>query len=598
MNNLESLPRLQATALFGGPLRQFLRPVESALEKLLRLDRLRTAFAAARGSAEFSAFESLLRLLCIDYAVTPDDLARIPASGPAVLVVNHPYGFLEGAILGAMLPRIRPDVRFLANSKLATVPELQKLCIFVNPSGGPDARQENRKPMRECLEWLRNGGLLVIFPAGEVAHLEWTSRAITDPPWHAGAARLSRLAGCPVIPAFFRGANSLSFQLMGAVHPSLRTANLPRELLNKAGKSIELRIGRAVSAEAMREFPTEGEAIEYLRCRTYWLAGRRRREPQPIALPINRAAVPIAAGIDADLLETEIGRLAPNQLLCETEEMSVYLAGAEQIPWTLREIGRLRELTFRQVGEGTGREADLDRFDASYLHLFVHHKADRQLVGAYRLGATPDILPRHGVRGLYTSTLFHYDPELFRRVGPAIELGRSFVRAEYQRQYAPLLMLWKGIARYVAARPECPVLFGAASISNDYNRVSRDLLVRFLESHRADDLARFVKPRRPYRRMWGTAGTEWMCRFLADLEGVSDVISEVEADGKGVPILIRQYVKMGGRILGFNVDTNFSKALDGLVIMDLRDTPEAVLGRLMSRDAAAAFRRHHAQRCA
>jgi putative hemolysin len=194
---------LQATALFGEPLRSLLRPVEPALEKLLMLDRLRTAFAAASGAADSSAFESLLRLLSIDYTLAPDDLARIPASGPAALVVNHPYGFLEGAILGAVLPRIRPDVRFLANSMLAAIPELRRLCIFVDPFGGRDAAKKNRGPTRECLDFLRNGGLLVIFPAGEVAHLDWSSRAITDPPWHPGAARLVRLAGCPVIPAFF-----------------------------------------------------------------------------------------------------------------------------------------------------------------------------------------------------------------------------------------------------------------------------------------------------------------------------------------------------------------------------------------------------------
>ena len=605
MQDSETTPALHATVLFDERFRQLLRPIEPALEKLLMLDRLGQAFESAiLSEGGESMFDSLLAQLGICCHVEPEDLSRIPAEGPAVLVANHPFGFLEGVILGSVLPRRRPDVKFLANSMLAAIPQLRDRCIFVNPFGGRKSTRENRKPLCEGIEWLRGGAVLVVFPAGEVAHLDWRERAVTDPPWSPTVARLIRRVGCPAVPMFFKGSNSISFQLMGAVHAGIRTVNLPRELLNKRGKSIELRIGRRVPAEALRALPSDEAAIEYLRCRTYLLVSRGQPADKPWGVPLLRAphgksAAQVTAATASELLEAEIQQLRPDQKMCESDEMSVYLAGAEEVPHIVREIGRLREVTFRQAGEGTGREVDLDRFDASYAHLFIWHKQNQELVGAYRIGATPDILPGQGIRGLYTSTLFHYNPELFRRIGPAIELGRSFVRPEYQRQYAPLLLLWKGICQYVTRRPDCAVLFGAVSISNDYNPVSQDLLVSFLQKHRPNDLARLVRPRRPYHNSrfsrWHTA---WLCRLLEDFEGLSDPISDLEKDGKSAPILIRQYMKLGGRILGFNVDSGFSNALDGLILVDLRDAPTAALGRYMSREGASAFLKYHQRLCA
>jgi putative hemolysin len=257
----------------------------------------------------------------------------------------------------------------------------------------------------------------------------------------------------------------------------------------------------------------------------------------------------------------------------------------------------LREVTFRQAGEGTGKSLDLDRFDNYYSHLLLWHKSKRELVGAYRAGNTAEILAEHGIEGLYTSTLFRYDDKIFRKLGPAMELGRSFVRPEYQRQYAPLLLLWKGIARLVALRPDVPVLFGAVSISNDYNESSREMICGFFEARMHDDeLAGMVEPRRPFRpnplRRWDCRG---MCHVLRDLDELSQPIADVEADGKGLPILLRQYAKIGGKLLGFNVDRKFSNALDGLVVVDLREIDPAVLERYMGREAAARFRQAHAQ---
>jgi len=294
-------------------------------------------------------------------------------------------------------------------------------------------------------------------------------------------------------------------------------------------------------------------------------------------------------------LAEELRRLAGDRCLVENAELAVYLVKAQETPRMLQELGRLREVTFREAGEGTGKQRDRDRFDNYYWHVLLWHKTRQELVGAYRAGNTAEILDKHGVNGLYTSTLFRYHVRVFEKLGPALELGRSFIRPEYQRQYAPLLLLWKGIARLLATQAKIPVLFGAVSISNDYSKASREMIYRFFEARmREDELAGMIEPRRPFR----PAGLRpWDCHAmfaaLRELEDLAQPIADVETDGKGLPILLRQYAKIGGKMLAFNVDRKFSNVLDGLVMVDLRKTEPAVLERYMGREGATEFRQHH-----
>lgn len=345
--------------------------------------------------------------------------------------------------------------------------------------------------------------------------------------------------------------------------------------------------------------PDDSEATEYLRWRTYLLARRSRPEKSwPVAMRSKiseKVQEPIADSEPAELLSAELNSLGRERCLAENGDLAVYLAKAEETPRMLQELGRLREATFRGAGEGTGKSRDLDRFDRYYWHVLLWNKTRRELVGAYRAGNTAEILAEHGVSGLYTSTLFRYSERLFQKLGPALELGRSFIRPEYQRQYAPLLLLWKGIARLLALQDNAAVLFGAVSISNEYSKASREMIFRFFEDRmRDDELAGMIEPRRPFRpsvlRPWDCRA---MCHALRDLEELSQPITDVETDGKGLPILLRQYAKIGGKLLGFNVDRKFSNVLDGLVVVDLRKTEPAVLDRYMGREAAANFRQRH-----
>jgi len=631
-------------------------PLHPVLEKLFSLDKLRDLYHSVRTPDSTNIFNRILKKINVACSVSESDLGRVPTTGATVVVANHPFGILDGILLGALLLRVRPDVKILTNYLLTGIPELDEYCIPLDPFVARDrdlksepqdappskATNVNQRGLRGALDWLRQGGMLLIFPAGEVAHLRW-AKGITDPAWSTTAYRLARTSGAAVLPVFIDGRNSVPFQLVGFVHPRLRTARLPKEFLQKSGSKVEVRIGSklpvsslqlpardkiedaggtsdGVEEVARRKSAVQSGAVEgteYLRWKTLLLANRtsKAREndsklhenaakmPQfPFLnaaklprIPFCPAPEPLINALPAAILEQEITQLEPSACLESNEEYEVYCAEAREIPQILREIGRLRELSFRAEGEGTGKSVDLDRFDVNYCHLFLWNKPRRELVGAYRLAKTTGILTQFGANGLYTNTLFRFKPGFFDRLGPALELGRSFVRPEYQRQFAPLLLLWKAIGRYVAQNPENPVLFGAVSISNGYAAASRELMFRcFRAQFAAHPLSALVKPRHPFRsgrlKNWDIRAFN---RLILDSEELSGSISEFESDGKGIPILLKQYLKVGGQVLAFNVDGQFSDVLDGLVVVDLRNTSRKSLQRYLGNDGAERFLRYH-----
>lgn len=577
--------------------------IQRPIEDMSGLTQVNRVYSRACGQPLEQFLAAVQRELDVRCEVSQWELSRIPQKGPVVLMSNHPFGGMEGLMLMPLLRSIRKDVKILGNYLLSRVPELREMYFFVDPFGSQKAAASNLAPLKEALRWLRKGGMLVVFPAGEVAHLDLRRRGITDGPWPAGMGRLVRKSGAAVLPAFFEGRNSILFQLLGLIHPLLRTATLPREFVGKRGCTLRLHMGSVIPCRKLKGFDTDEDMMTYLRLRTYNLANRRRVRragpsgPSPLFRPRPRLE-PIIEPEDLHLLVGEIERLPPEALLLESDEYLVAHAKAWQIPHLLREIGRLREETFRQVGEGTGKSIDLDRFDQYYYHLFVWHRKKNELVGAYRLGLTGEIVPRFGARGLYTKTLFRYGGKLLRELGNAAELGRSFVREEYQRNHAVLMLLWKGIGQFVLRNPDCSCFFGAVSISNDYNTMSRQLLVSFLKQNDYDsDLGRLVKPKNPilkhHRR---SANVKPICRVCNGIDEVSDIISDIEWDEKGVPVLLRHYLRLGGKLLGFNRDLSFGDVFDGLVVVDLSKTDPRILERYMGREGMERFLAHDARR--
>lgn len=589
----------------GGPfLRRALDLAKPALLRLLSLDRLRDVYRGLPQGLDAPGFiDAVLTALNIDIRASAEELARIPKTGPVVVVANHPFGGLEGLALAKLLLAVRPDARIMANSVLGRVPQLRELLVCVNPFGGPIATSNNARPLRECLTVLKEGGLLAVFPAGAVSSPRLINGRleVADPVWSATVARLVRKTGATVVPIRFSGRNSLLFQALGLIHPKLRTLMLPREFVNKRGAAVEARIGGAVPFERLARLAGSGSdpdarIMRYLRLRTALL---RDRPHKPRRLPTlfppkgqgrQEALIPAA---HPELLADEIAALPASATLHTSGEFAVIEARAEQIPLGLTEIGRLRELTFRRVGEGTGKACDLDGFDPLYRHLFLWNAEKREIAGAYRIGRTDELLAAKGPAGLYTSTLFVLKSAFFRQIDPALEMGRSFVRPEYQKSYAPLLLLWKGLAQMVVREPRYRVLFGPVSISSDYKHASRRLMAGYFEGNLSHPiLSQHVKPKTPLR------GQTWLTRaaktLVADLDDLLSLIDDIEADRKGIPVLLRQYLKLGGKLLAFNVDKDFSDCLDGLIVVDLLKADRRQLERYMGKEGLAAFQAYHA----
>ena len=562
-------------------------PVRGFLHTALQVGNLQQLYAQARARACDSLSQSVLDVLKATVQVAPDDVARIPSKGPLVIVANHPFGMLDGLALDALISPVRPDLKTVTNVLLCGIEGLCDRMIPLDVLNGRDAVRRNARSIRACIEWLQGGHALAIFPAGEVSHWNHGDRRVVDPQWSFLAARCAALAKAAVLPIYFEGENSLTFQVAGLFHPRLRTMRLPSELLNKSGRTVGVRIGSPIPAKELSEYGSEESATAYLRARTYVL-GHREPTSAPVARfkPQPESIATQPAGIDG-----EIAALRSNgSCLLETASYAVLAGQGERIPAVLEEIGRLREITFRAVGEGTGRSRDLDEFDPYYTHLILWNKEDARIAGSYRFAWTQDVLPRRGAGGLYTSTLFRYSPAFFSRMGSAVELGRSFVCLEYQKDHAPLLLLWQGIARAIAARPHAPVLFGAVSISAAYSTASREMIVEYLRTRRLRrDLAALVQPRHPFRsRLTRESEIQLLARTFEDLEDLNGPIRDIDSRS-GIPVLLRQYVKLGGRVAAFNVDRKFSNVVDALLLVDLRETPARTLGRYMGQQTAAEF---------
>lgn len=544
--------------------------------------------------------ERLLDRLHVSIHADAQDLEAIPRGGPMVVVSNHPFGALDGLTLAAILQAVRPDFKILVNHFLRSMPlpELQDHLLYVDPFGSRQSVRTNIKPLRQAVQWVQAGNTLVIFPAGEVSHLHCRLRTVTDPPWIDTVARIVRKARASVLPVYFEGANSALFQVMGLIHPRLRTLLLPRELLKKQRQTVTVRVGRPIAFDKLSQFESDANITQYLRLKTYILGTRGETRSMRPDLPTVPPSLPRPASVGPptppNRLHSDLEGLTPRHVLIDTPKYTVYQASFQEIPQLMREIGRLREITFRGAGEGTGKAIDLDAFDEHYTQLFLWSKEERAIVGGYRLGLSGDILDRFGPSGFYTSTLFEYGRELTDRIHPAIELGRSFVVPEHQKSYQPLMLLWRGIGEFIASRPEYATLFGPVSITKGYHALSRELMVSFCRGKRPSYLASLVRPKHPPRwRRTRVREMDTACRLLEDVQDLSDLVSDIEPDQKGIPILLRHYMKLGAEFLGFSTDPHFSDVLDALILVNLTRTDPKALDRYMGKTNAKAFLEVH-----
>jgi putative hemolysin len=571
----------------GWLLQRLLTLVQPGLESLLGLARLNEMYAAHPDRDGRRFCDVALEALQIVPHAAPDPVERMPATGGVVVVANHPFGGVDGLALHSVLSRVRQDVKLLGNFLLAQIPDLRDDIFFVDPFERPGRAQRNLRGAREAIRWVREGGVLVAFPAGEVSPIRRSEHLAEDSPWHDSVIRLIRACGAPVLPAFIAGVNSPLFYGLGLLHPSLRTAMLPRELLRRQRSAVRIHFGRVIQPKQFERLEVN-EATAYLRLRTYALCARTEAIATPVVPPptVSRSVSPSRA------VAQEMRQLIARADLVDHDRFSIVLTTAQQSPAVLDEIGRARAITFQAAGEGTGEAIDRDSFDEYYRQLVLWDRERETVAGGYRIGRTDEILPVRGIRGLYTSTLFRFDKRFFDRIGPALELGRSFVLPEYQKDFAPLMLLWKGIGRIVADEPRYLRMFGAVSITREYSERARALLSGYLTLIGGVPTGErsVAVPRNPPRfAQAARVGLRDLARLsISDLD---ELIREIENGARGLPVLLRHYLSLNARALGMNVDRSFGDVLDALMLLDLCDVPTAMLARFVGREAAALMRR-------
>lgn len=555
-----------------------LKVLAPALMRLLKLDDVNEFFSSAKDlkGAEFA--DALLKRLGIEYEVSEADIANIPRSSVFMLISNHPYGGIDGLILMSLLGKIRPDIKFIANFLLKQIDSVGDMIIPVNPFESIGDKRINISGVKYILEHLKEKPL-GIFPAGEVSAISLNNFQIKDKSWHPVVGKIIAKAGVKVVPVYFSGHNSLAFNLLGLVHPTLRTMKLPSEIFNKTNHKIKLRIGKAIQYKDIQDLDQD-KLLPFLRAKTYALGATEEKLVRKFKLDFRKLTKPeaIVPRVPVEKLVEELASISQQTKLFDYENMEVHIANAKQIPVILREIGRLREFTFREVGEGTNKSIDLDEFDAYYLHLFVWDKEEQKIAGSYRLGEGDLLFKKFGVNGFYLNQLFNMKKEIYPLLFQSIELGRSFVPVEYQRKPASLMLLFKGINAFLECYPgRFKYMIGPVSISSSFSSLSKDLLVAYIRHNHWDNkIAKWVEPKKKFSYSSKTEGKNLLLhKYADDIKQLDGFIGDIEGNQKlKIPVLVKKYLKLNGKIVSFNVDPNFNDSLDGFLIVEIEGIPD------------------------
>ena len=527
--------------------------------------------------------DSVLKAFEIDFEIPPEDLKRIPKTGAFITISNHPLGGIDGMILMKLLISERPDYKVIANFLLQRITPLQPYIMPVNPFEDHKEAKSSIKGIKDAILHLQQKKPLGIFPAGEVStHRD--EKRIVDRPWETSAIRLIQKAGVPVIPIYFHARNSTFFYRLASVSDVLRTAKLPSEMLSQKKRKIKVRIGNPVPVEDIRSIPTTEAVSEFLRRKTYMLANAFEKKPFFQGIPKNlklpKTPKKIAAETCGNLMSEEIGTCRRlDKRLLESKNYEVFLAKKEIIPNILKEIGRLRELTFREIGEGTNNSVDLDKFDDYYYHMFLWDKETNKIAGAYRMGMGGEIYSKYGINGFYLQDLFRFEAELYPMMSQSIEMGRAFITRAYQQKPMPLFLLWKGIVHCTLRFPDHKYLIGGVSISNKFSNFSKSLMIEFMKSHYYDPyIAQYVRPKKEFKvKLKDVEKDMVLDETKADLNKFDKIIEEVEPGNLRLPVLIKKYIKQNAKVVAFNVDPLFNDAVDGLMYIKIADLPESTV---------------------
>jgi putative hemolysin len=566
------------------------------LLRVLRISAINKIYENNKHKSDLDFLNGILDDCKIKFEIPEEDLKRIPKEGPFITVSNHPLGGIDGALLLKLLIEKRADYKIIANFLLHRIAPLKPYVMPVNPFETRKDAKSSIAGIKNALLHLREGKPLGIFPAGEVSTYK-DGKLKVDKPWEEGAIRLIKKANVPVIPIYFHAKNSRLFYVMSKISDTLRTAKLPSEVMSQRGRVIKVRIGKPISVkdqDAYKEIPA---FCEFIRKKTYMLANPFEKAHRLIStsnIKIRKSPKKITTQRNSNLFIKEVTALREKDgRLLESKNYEVFFANAKDIPNLIHEIGRLREITFRAIGEGTNKDIDLDVYDQYYYHLFLWDREANCLVGAYRMGLGKEIYKTYGIKGFYINTLFRIEHELHQMMEDTIEMGRAFIKGEYQQKPMPLFLLWKGIVHVTLRYPEYKYLMGGVSISNQFSDFSKSLMIEFMKSHYYDPyIAQYIRPKKEYKVKLKEDDKDFVFDATkADMQKFDKIIDEIEPGILRIPVLIKKYVKQNARLVAFNVDPKFNNAVDGLMYIKVADIPENTVKPVMEEFQAALERK-------
>lgn len=543
-------------------------------------DTIKHLDAAAYADACIEHFE-------IDFEIPDADYRRLPKDGAYITVSNHPLGAIDGILLFKLLFAQRSDYKIMANFLLQRMTPIEPYIIPVNPFEDRKDVRSSIAGFKSALQHLKDGKPLGIFPAGEVSTVK-EGQLIVDKSWEEAVLKLIRKAEVPVVPIYFHARNSKLFYRLAKISDIFRTAKIPSEVYSQRNRPIKVRIGQPISVKVQKEQTSFEDFGELLRKKTYMLSNAYEKERLidqiPSTLKIPKAPKKIASAVRTEVIQGEIEKLREKDCrLLQSKNYEVFLAREKDMPFILKEIGRQREVTFREIGEGTNNAIDLDVFDTYYHHLFLWDDVEKEIVGAYRMGMGSEIFKQHGIDGFYLQDLFRVEPELYDMMSKSIEMGRAYIVKEYQQKPMPLFLLWKGIVHTTLRHPEHKYLIGGVSISNQFSNFSKSLMIEFMKSHYWDPyVAQYIHPKKDFKVKLKDADKDFIFdETQADLNKFDRLIDEVEPGSLRLPVLIKKYIKQNAKVVAFNVDPLFNNSVDGLMYIKIADLPESTVKPVM-----------------
>lgn len=541
-----------------------------ALDRILGVKKMNALYQQHKmqGLSKESFSDRLIELLELDIQGIDALQSNIPKSGPVVIASNHPFGGIEGVILARLIGEVRPDLKVLANKGLGIFKELSDYFIFTNPLSPNDPK--NGPSLRQCMKHVNAQGALLIFPAGKVSYYQKAKAGISEHTWNKLVGRLVSIDQCQYVPVFVNGFNSPAFYRIEKLYFKLRMLFLGRELLNKTGATIQVSCGNAIKEKQISRDLNYEQKAKLCRALSYAQDNRWRYE-----WPADKITeqLPIIEEIDKHQLLTELQALPSDQLLLTNKGYSVYYGYQSQLPLIVQEIARLREIVFRMHNEGSGQPLDTDHYDATYTHLFIIDNEQQKIVGAYRMGLSDKLMEKDGIAGLYLHKMFKFKSSFANQQGPCMEMGRSFLIPEMQGSYQGLLLLWKGIGRFAAKFPQYRTLYGTVSISKLFDPRS----VKLIEQAYIDNESASQVSAHNQFEFDSHVEIDELAEEIELRDQLTSFLSSIESDGKDVPVLARQYLKMGGKFHALGIDTSFNHTPGLLLSVHFPSAPEKLL---------------------